>query len=92
MRPVCVKCRTEFRPETNGTLVIEMAVSEPYRVWEADLWKCNGCGTEIVVGFGVQPLQEHHAPGFSEWLTKETDTARRVVHVYAEPAQQEGAP
>lgn len=31
-----------------------------YKLWMADLWKCEGCGHEMVTGFGMQPVAEHY--------------------------------
>lgn len=57
-KPVCVKCECEFRPEKNGVYVREMCNKneDTYKVWCADKWKCPICETEIVVGFGGNPL------------------------------------
>ncbi len=48
---VCVKCQCELRPETNDTTVIETAKFGPYKIWDADTWKCPGCGIEVVALF-----------------------------------------
>jgi len=37
---------------------------KPYKLWQADLWVCKGCGTEIIVGAGSQPIAEHYQPNF----------------------------
>ena len=67
-RPVCVKCNTEFRPERNGIGLLDMADFGPYRIWEADLYKCPKCGTEIVVSFGHQAISEHYQDEFEGYL------------------------
>ncbi len=28
------------------------------------MWKCEGCGTEIVVGVGAHQISEHYLPEF----------------------------
>jgi hypothetical protein len=58
-RPVCRKCEREFRPEKNDVSVEDLASFGSYKVWSADLWKCPGCGVEIVLGFGSQPMYLH---------------------------------
>ena len=58
-RPVCVKCYRELRPEQNGVGVVDLAGNRQVQIWEADLWKCPGCGVEIIVGFGQGPVSEH---------------------------------
>jgi len=64
--PVCVKCKREMRPETNGVGVLDMANFGPCQVWDADKWKCPVCGIEIVVGFAQGPIARHHDKEFFE--------------------------
>jgi hypothetical protein len=74
-KPVCIKCQRFFRPHRCGISVLEgkpvmegikpgtedAAFWAPYKVWRADRYKCNGCGTEILVGFGFAPVwQDYH--------------------------------
>ena len=66
--PVCVKCECEFRPEKNGIGLLDMASYGPVKIWEADLYKCPKCGTEIVVGFGQRAAREHYQDGFGDWV------------------------
>lgn len=78
---VCVKCQTELKPETNGTLVVETASFGPYKVWNADTLKCPGCGVEIVADFPDYPQREdHYTHDFPIWLEEELRNARRVVY------------
>lgn len=66
---ICTQCKTEFHTHESGVFVIEMASFGPYKVWSAYLMKCRGCGTEIVAGFGQNPLREdHYKPDFPAWL------------------------
>lgn len=83
---VCVKCQTALRPHIIGALVIEMASFGPYKVWAADLYKCPGCGIEIVTGFGPAPIrQDHYKPDFAEWLENEKKISPRVIYQYEKP-------
>ena len=82
MKPACPKCQRFFRPKRNGTPFIEMypnssdqraepgtATPEawrPYKLWHGDLWVCHGCGAEIIVGTGHQPISEHYMPDFEK--------------------------
>jgi len=80
---VCTTCQVELKVETTGTTVIEMANFGPYKVWQADTWKCPGCGIEIVAGFASIPLrQDHWSNDFPEWLEKTKQKARRVEFDY----------
>lgn len=84
-KPVCVKCQRFFRPEKNGTFVLENkpigghtvpagdiapGLWEPYKLWRADKWRCLGCGAEICVGFGNSPVAENYMDNFSESIKK----------------------
>lgn len=75
-KPICVPCRRFFRPHRNGTAFVEAKPRggylappgleapeawEPYKLWIGDLWRCAGCGQEIIVGTGRVPLsQDYH--------------------------------
>jgi len=37
---------------------------KPYKLWVGDLWVCKGCGAEIIVGTGLNPISEHYKPEF----------------------------
>ena len=78
MKPVCVKCEIEFRPERNGIYVKELRLDGSfYKLWAADKWKCPKCGTEITYGYGSAPIVgdwEKDAPKLLEQLEKETET------------------
>ena len=63
-RPVCVKCNRELHPETNGVGVLDKADGRAYELYDADLWKCPGCGMEVVGGFGSGPISAHYEPDF----------------------------
>jgi len=71
---VCTACQTEYHPKKNGVIVIEMAAFGVYKVYNADLWVCWGCGNEIVAGFGqgdeMKLLRaDHYQEDFETWLT-----------------------
>jgi len=81
-KPVCVPCQRFFRVEKNGFWLIEGAPTharalpgteelgswKPYKIWMGDKWKCHGCGAEIVVGFGLEPVAEQHEEKFERML------------------------
>lgn len=61
MKPVCVRCQVEFKVFENGITVAELfRDKQVYRLWQADIWKCAGCGAEVVFGFGNEPRVEHY--------------------------------
>lgn len=79
MKPICVPCQRFFKPFKNGRYFLEgmpiengakPGVSEaakwaPYRLWVGDVWKCQGCGAEIISGVGRGPISEHYMPEFN---------------------------
>jgi DNA-directed RNA polymerase subunit RPC12/RpoP len=68
-KPVCVKCNREMRPEKNGVGCLDLADFGPYKIWDSDLWKCPGCGYEILVGFGQKAVAEHFQAHFEQVIT-----------------------
>jgi hypothetical protein len=87
---VCTHCQCELVCETSGTTVIEMASFGPYKVWDADTWKCPGCGVEIVAGFANIPVrQDHYADDFPAWLEQLKENAKRIVYDYERPVVRE---
>jgi hypothetical protein len=78
-KPICVKCKRFFKPYRNGIRALEQmpltrdarpgAEDEdqwtPYKIWVGDLLRCDGCGTEIVSGYGGRPLCEHYQADFA---------------------------
>lgn len=87
-KPICVPCQRFFRPKTTGFSVIEgMPVGngvepgtsmadqwKPFKLWKGDLWKCKGCGAQIVVGFGSGPIAEHYQDDFKEMVVRHNAT------------------
>lgn len=67
---VCVDDGFEFDIEKNGVFEIVMANFGEYQIFRADLWKCRGCGKEVVAGFGKEPFIEHFDEGFKTALTR----------------------
>jgi hypothetical protein len=37
---------------------------QPYKLWQGDLWRCEGCGAEILSGFGRVPVAERYMEYF----------------------------
>ncbi len=62
---VCVKCQRFMRIEKNGVTVEEQTeVGEPYKLWDADKYRCPACGFEVISGFGRGPIAEHYQPTY----------------------------
>lgn len=38
----------------------------PYKLWSGDLWRCPGCGHQIVSGTGRAPVAEHYEKDFAD--------------------------
>lgn len=39
---------------------------QPYKLWVGDLWRCHGCGAEIIVGVAGSPVAHRHEKEFAE--------------------------
>lgn len=80
-KPVCFPCQRFFRPEKNGFWFTEgMPVGpgraapgtaepekwKPYKMWQGDIWKCQGCGATIISGTAIEPAGVQHQDGFKE--------------------------
>jgi hypothetical protein len=61
---VCVRCQMELRCKQNSVGALEMASFGPAAIYDADLWACPMCGTEMLIGFGAKPISEHFKPDF----------------------------
>jgi len=78
-KPICVECKTFFRPKKNGITWQEMdkdvdgATWHPVAMWDADLWACAVCRSEIIVGHAKNcrkrvddPAEFDRVAGFKE--------------------------
>ncbi len=77
-KPVCVPCQRFFRMKKSGYYFTEGMPTEagvppgkeaadkwkPYKTWAGDLWECQGCGAQILSGFGLKPCGIHHEKDF----------------------------
>jgi hypothetical protein len=84
MKPICVSCQRFYRPKKNGFTFVEgmptmtcarpgkqdAALWKPYKLWVGDLWECEGCQAQIIVGTGAGPISIHHLPNFAEQVKK----------------------
>lgn len=81
MKPICVPCHRFFRIAKSGVYFTEGMPRggvrappgleapdrwKPYKVWCGDLWKCQGCGAQIISGTGLKPVTEHYKPDFDQ--------------------------
>lgn len=79
-KPICIPCQRFFRVRTTGFYFTEgMPIGndvppgtaapdqwKPYKIWGGDRWGCDGCGAEIISGFGKQPVAVQHEDRFSD--------------------------
>lgn len=47
-----------------------------YKLWVGDLYRCAGCGAEIIVGVPREPISEHYMPNFQELASRLGATIR----------------
>jgi hypothetical protein len=77
-------CGRFMTVKKNGVTVEElMEDGAPYRLWDADLWACDGCGVEIIAGFGHFAIAEHWQPTYAE-------TRARLMPIYLGRCRPEG--
>lgn len=51
----------------NGVTVEELTDDGgPYKLWDADAWRCAECGSMVITGFGRSPLAEHWQPNYQQ--------------------------
>lgn len=81
-KPICVKCQRFYRPKRTGTYFTEQMPTgatkdsppgtaapelwRPYKLWCGDLWECQGCGSQLIVGTGFKPIRENYDADFEE--------------------------
>ena len=60
-------CGRFMRVKENNVTVEELLEDgRPYKLWYADLWACEECGTEIITGFGQRPRAESWQEEYAE--------------------------
>ena len=81
-KSVCAKCEVELKPEHNGVIVSEMMNNNTkiYKLWRADLWKCPGCGIEVVLGFASMPLMEHFEGDINKELEDFKEMGCKIIY------------
>lgn len=81
-KPVCLACGLFFTPHKCGITWEEgmpqgrdpVRYTDPdtgrewssYKLWRGDVWRCRGCGTEIIYGHGLQPVAIQHQPDYEK--------------------------
>jgi hypothetical protein len=72
MKKICAQCGTELKPLKNGVTVIETIgnPSQPFKIWDADLWGCPECETKLITDFGMKPISTKGDEDFDETLGK----------------------
>lgn len=62
--PICIPCYSEMTIEKTGVLVLTETSMGPYKIQNADLYRCQRCGERQLKGFADKPIY-HHEPSFS---------------------------
>ncbi len=74
MKPVCPPCQRFMRPKKNGVCWVECKPTggwdgergkdskgwTNYKLWFGDLYECQGCRAQTIVGSGMRPIAEHY--------------------------------
>jgi len=77
----CASCKTMLRPRTNEIYVAVESDGQAYQIWCADLWECPDCGTQIILGYGREPIAEHYEDKFDFWRKRTTHTVDGTMKV-----------
>lgn len=58
--PVCVGCKVIYQCEKNSVLVRDPHFKDGFEGtwWRADLYRCPGCGSQIIIGFSEKGFHE----------------------------------
>lgn len=61
------QCGRFMQCKRNSVTVEELLENgEPYKLWDADLWECPECGSQVITGFGARSIAEHWHPTYAE--------------------------
>ena len=66
----CVACQTYLRPRKNEIYVLIENDDVAHAVWCADLWECPDCGTQVILGYGQQPVSKNYKDDFEYYVEK----------------------
>lgn len=61
----CYQCKVPLKIEKNGVTVQMNAKFGPYYKVEADVWRCPGCGLQVITGYASGPIVMNHNEGFA---------------------------
>jgi hypothetical protein len=59
--PICVPCAREMRCKKNEYLFTDY---EGAAIWSGDMYQCESCNTQVVVGVGREPVAQKDEPAF----------------------------
>lgn len=84
MKPVCVPCQRFYRAKKTGYYFVEGMPKanearpgteepeawQPYKLWVGDLYECQGCGAQTIVGVAREPIAEHYQKDFKDLVAR----------------------
>jgi hypothetical protein len=59
--PICVPCAREMRCRKNGYFFKDY---QGAAIWSGDMYACESCAAQVVVGVAREPVVEDWEPGF----------------------------
>lgn len=79
---ICVKCEIAMKPERVGVILVELYQSDKdiYKIWHADLKKCPGCGAQIVMGLGAEPVKTCQDQDRHEYLELKKKSGLPIIY------------
>jgi hypothetical protein len=89
--PICVPCAREMRCRKNGYFFKDY---QGAAIWSGDMYACESCNTQVVVGVGREPVVEassrnfEHAARHSGFeLTHSKEGIPRRLHIHGRKVQ-----
>lgn len=94
-KKICVECQLSYKAEEYGVLILELFQrdSEIYKIWFADLYRCPGCGREMIAGFSDKPLAVHYQKELMKKaleIVEDYKTKRKGVYYWREFPKEKG--
>ncbi len=87
-RYICGECGLFLNPLQANVALLEKIGNEnkniggAYRLWEADLWGCPGCGHQVVVVSADRPMVERDEPQFHKDIVAYQEQGRLYHGAY----------
>ena len=66
--PICASCPKPMVCDKTGLTVLFISDGYPYQIWQTDRFRCDGCGSMVVTGFGNKPIADIYQDNFDSYM------------------------